>query len=152
MRLGNGRGLGRWSVVCAVVVWMISGDSQRRRHRSPTTAYRALPVCVWPALGMPWTTARLNAASSVCNICGWVETGCWRRAGQVVCGVFKISGVFQRRRHRSPTTAHRALPVWVWPALSMSYTTARPNRASALCSRCAGECTGVWCGQDRQVV
>ena len=49
----------------------VCGDFQRRgRHNSATTAQRVLPVCEWPALGMPLGTARSNAASAVCSRCG----------------------------------------------------------------------------------
>ena len=43
---------------------------------SATTALRGLPVvCEWPALGMPRGTARSNAISAVCSMCGCGCTG-----------------------------------------------------------------------------
>ena len=45
-------GLGRW--LLGVVVLPFSGVFQlRRRCRKATKMHRALPVCVWSALGMP---------------------------------------------------------------------------------------------------
>ncbi len=50
--LGAAAGLGRWFL--GVTVLPVCGDFQRRRRQhSKTTAYRALPVCEWLALGMP---------------------------------------------------------------------------------------------------
>ena len=43
-----------------VVILPLSGVFQLRRRRSATTVHRALPVYLWPGLGMPWVTARLN--------------------------------------------------------------------------------------------
>ena len=63
--LGAAAELGRWFV--GVVVLPVCGEFQRRRQHSATTAHRALPVCEWPALGIPWGTARSNAASAVCS-------------------------------------------------------------------------------------
>ena len=82
--LGPAAGPGRWLV--GVAGLPVCGAVQRRRQHSATTAHRALPVCEWPALGMPWATARSNAASAVCSRCGGACTGCCGRAGQVVCG------------------------------------------------------------------
>ena len=82
--LGAAAGLGRWFMGDAV--FRFCGDFQRRRQRSATTAHRALPVCEVPALGMPWGTARSNAASAVCSRTGGACTGgCCRGAVQVVC-------------------------------------------------------------------
>ena len=65
----------------------VCGNLHRRRQHSATTAHRALPVCEWPALGMPWGTARSNAASAVCSRVGGACTGgCGRGAVQVVSG------------------------------------------------------------------
>ena len=80
--LGAATELGRWFV--GVVVLPVCGNFQRRRQHSATTAHRALPVFLWPALGMPWGTARSNTASAVCSMCGGACTGCCRRAEQVV--------------------------------------------------------------------
>ena len=54
-------------------------------------------------------------------------------------------------RCSSTTTAHRALPVREWPALGMTWPTARSNAASAVCSRFGGAFTGC-CGRAGQVV
>ena len=82
--LGFPADLGRWFVGAAVLP--VCGDSQMRSQHSATTAHRALPVCEWPALGMPWGTAISNAAFAVCGRC---RTGGCARASQVVfrdCG------------------------------------------------------------------
>ena len=47
-------------VVCGAAVLPISEFFQLRRRRSPTTMHRALPVCVWPVLGMKFGTAMRN--------------------------------------------------------------------------------------------
>ena len=67
--LGAAVGLvGRWFV--GVAVLSVCGFFLRRKKHSATTALRALPaVCEWLALGMPWGTARPNAASAVCSLC-----------------------------------------------------------------------------------
>ncbi len=49
--------------------WAVSGECVGRGGRRATTAQRALPVCEWPAAGMPWGTARSNAVSAVCSRC-----------------------------------------------------------------------------------
>ena len=87
--LGAAAGLGRWLV--GVAVLPVYGVFQGRRQHSAITAHRALPVREWPALGMPWGTARSsNAASAVCSRGGGACTGgCGRGAVQVVsegCG------------------------------------------------------------------
>ena len=81
--LGPAAGLGRWFARDAVLL-VVCGDVQRRRQHSATAAHRALPVCQWPALGMPWGTARSNAASAVCSSCEVSGTGGCGRAEQVV--------------------------------------------------------------------
>ena len=84
LELGAAAGLGRWFVGGAGM--LVCGDFQRRRQHSATTAHRALPVCEWSALGMPWGTAGSNAASAVCDRSGGDCTGGYERAGQVGCG------------------------------------------------------------------
>ena len=91
--LGAAAGLGRWLV--GVAVLPVCGNLKRRRQHSATTAHRALPVCEWPALGMPWGTARLNAASAVCSRGGGASTGGYGRAGQVVCGGGGFAGMWK---------------------------------------------------------
>ena len=61
---------------------------QMWRHRSATTAHRALPMREWPALGVPWATARSGSASAVCSRCGGAYKGCSGWVGQEVCGGF----------------------------------------------------------------
>jgi len=80
-------GLGRWFVGGAVLP--VCGDFKRRRQHSATFTHRALPVCEWPAVGMPWGTARSNAVPAVHQRCGLHFTWGFGRAGQVVwrgCG------------------------------------------------------------------
>ena len=76
--------LGRWLV--GVAGLPVCGAVQRNRQHSATTANRALPVCEWPVLGMPWATVRSKAASALCSRCGESCTGCCGRAELVVCG------------------------------------------------------------------
>ena len=76
--------LSRWFQGMAVLP--VCGADQKRRQHSATTAHRALPVCEWPALGMPWCTARSNAVYAGCSRCGGAPTGGCSGAGQVVCG------------------------------------------------------------------
>ena len=67
--LGAATGLeGRWFEGAAVV--LNAGVVQMGRRLPATTAHRALPVCEWPALGMPLATARSNSASAMCSRCG----------------------------------------------------------------------------------
>ena len=69
----------------AIPTTMVTRSTVGRLH-SETTANKALPVCAWAALGMPWGTARSIAASAVCCKGGGACTGGCGRAGQVVCG------------------------------------------------------------------
>ena len=62
--LGAEDGLGRWFVGGAVL--LNSGVLQMWRISSVTKRHRALAVSEWPALSMPWATARSNLASAVC--------------------------------------------------------------------------------------
>ena len=72
--LGAAAGLGRWLV--GVAVLPVCGNFQRRSHYySATTAHRALPVCGWPALGMPWGTVRSSVDFVVCRRSGGACTG-----------------------------------------------------------------------------
>ena len=61
--LGAAAGLCRWLEGGAVLP--VCGDLQRRRHHLANTAHRALPLCEWPALSMPWGTVRSNKKSTV---------------------------------------------------------------------------------------
>ena len=85
----------RWFV--GVVVLPVCGAVQKRRQQSATTAHRALLVCEWAALGMPWGTERSNAASAVLSSCDAVCNGCCSRGlgrwfvGVVVLLVLGIS-------------------------------------------------------------
>ena len=67
-------------------------------------------MCEWPALLIPWGTARSNAASEVCSGCGGACTGCCGQALQVVLlvggAVLLNAGVFQMWRRYLVTTAH----------------------------------------------
>ena len=112
LALGAAAGLCRWYV--GVAVWLVCGAVQRRSQHSATTGYRALPVCEWPTLGMPWGTARSNAASAMCSRVGGACTG-GPAAGPgrwfVGVAVLPVCGAVQRRSQHSATTAHRALLV-----------------------------------------
>ena len=90
-RCGGAVWLGRWFVGGAVL--LNAGVFQIWRRCLTTTAHRALPVCEWPALGMPWGTARSNAVSAVCSRRGGACTWGCGRAGQVVCGGCGFAGV-----------------------------------------------------------
>ena len=90
---GAAIGLGRWFL--RVAVFPICGDFQRRRQHRATTAHRALPVCEWPALGMPWGTATSNAASAMWSRGGGACTGGCGRAGKVVCGGCGFAGMWR---------------------------------------------------------
>ena len=65
--------------------------------------------------------------------------------------VLPFCGEFQRMKQHSATTTHRALPVCGWPALGVSWCTARSNAAFVVCSRCGGAWTGG-SGRAGQVV
>ena len=82
---GAAAGLGRLFVGVAVLP-VSCGNFQWRRQHSASTAQAALLVSEWPAVGMPWDTARSNAASAVRSRCGRACTGGCGRAGQMVCG------------------------------------------------------------------
>ena len=78
------RMLCRWFVGGAVLP--VCGDFQRRRQNSATTAHRPLPASEWLAPGIPWGTARSNAASVVCNSSDGACAGGYGRAGLVFLG------------------------------------------------------------------
>ena len=82
--LGAAAGLGKWFV--GVAVLPVCGDFQRKRQQPATTSYRALPVCKCPALGIPWGTARSNAASTLQCAAGVVGPTLGAAAERVVCG------------------------------------------------------------------
>ena len=87
----------------------VCGDFQRRRQHSATTAHRALPVCEWPALGMPWGTARSNAASAVCSRGGRACTGGSSKAGRVVvCGACGFTGLWRVPEEEAALGYHSA--------------------------------------------
>ena len=128
--LGAAANLGRRFVGFGVLP--VCGGFQGRRQYSATTVHKALPVCVWPALGIPWATARSNVASAP----GVVEPVLGAAAGLgrwfVGGAVLPVCGDYQRRRQHSTTTAYRALPVCEVPALGMPWGTARSNTFSAV--------------------
>ena len=88
-------------VICGVAVLPVRGDFHHRtRQHSATNAHRALPVCEWPALGIPRGTGRSNAVSVVCSSCGESRTGCCGQAGQVVhggCNFAECAGAARQR-------------------------------------------------------
>ena len=86
----------------------VCGEFQRRRQHSATTAHRALPVCESPALGMPWGTARSNAAFAVCSRAGGACTGACGRAVQVVCGGCGFAGLWRFLEEEAALDNHGA--------------------------------------------
>ena len=128
--MGNRYPLAR---IFSVAVLPVQGEFQRGRQHSATTAHRALPVCEWPALGMPLqgqmqplqcaAVVKRPALGAAAGLCRWFIGG----------AVLPVCGNFQRRSHYySATTAHRALPVCGWPALGIPWGTARTNAGSAV--------------------
>ena len=95
----------RWLVGGAVLP--VCGGFLRRRQPSATTAHRALPVCEWPAPGIPWGTARSNAASVVCRRGGGASTGGCGRAGQVACGGCGFAGLWSCPEDEAALSKHR---------------------------------------------
>ena len=120
------------------------------------------PLCTEPrqcVSGQPWACPGLlqGQVQPMQWSAGLVEPALGAAAGlgRWIVGVasidLRVCGDFQRRRQHSETTAHRTLPVDGWPALGMSWGTARSNAVSALLSRCGGAQT--WgCGRAGQVV
>ena len=105
--LGAAAGLGRWFVGGAVLL-NAGVFFQMWRCRSATTAHRALPVCEWPALGMPWATARPNTACAVCGRFGGACTGCCGRAVQVGCGGYRFTECWSFPDVEAPLGNHSA--------------------------------------------
>jgi len=126
--LSTAAGVSRWCVVGAGL--LNAGVTQWRC--SATTAYRALPVCERPVLGMP--KAQQDQMQPLQCAAGVMEPalgaaaglGRWCAGGAVLLN----AGVFQLWRHHSATTARRALLVREWPALGMPWATSRSNEAS----------------------
>ena len=138
-----------------VAVLSLCADFQRRRQHSATTAHRAVCQCV---KGQPWACqgAPLGQMQPLQCVAGVVGPALGAAAGllgrwYVGVAVSPVCGGVQRRRQHWVTTAHRALPVCEWPALSMLWGTARLNSACVVCIRCGGACTGG-CGSTGQVV
>ena len=92
---------------------MVCEDSKRRRQHLATTAHRALPVCEWPALGMPWGNEWSNPASAVAVNIGELALGPVSGLSRWFGGVkvLPVYGDLQRWRQHSATTVHKALPV-----------------------------------------
>ena len=91
----------------------VCGDFQRRRQHSATTAHRALPVCEWPALGIPWGTqwgtSRSNTVSaSSSRRCGGACIGVCGTAGQVVCGGCGFAGLWRLPEEEAALRNHSA--------------------------------------------
>ena len=90
--LGAAAGLGRRLVVGGADSLTTAGVFYMWRCRSTATTHRALPVCEWPALGMPWASAGSNTAHST----NWH----FLRADQKLSGDMKLwkqSDVLKRR-------------------------------------------------------
>ena len=126
-----------------------------RSQHTATTAHRALPVCVWPALVMPWGTARSNTASAESSRCGGACIGCCGRAGQVVCGGCGFVDLWRfSSEEEAPLANHCAKSLASLCVASPGHATghtARSNAAPAVCSRCGEARTGC-CGRAGQVV
>ena len=91
-------------------VLLNAGVFQMRRCSSATTAHRALPVCEWPALGVPLGNARSNAASAVFTRCGWVALGLQQSSagglsGMRVDGGWRFSEEAVLGNHSAQSTA-----------------------------------------------
>ena len=128
-------------------LWRFPEEGQH----SATTAHRALPVCEWPALGMPWVIARSNTASAVLSRCYGAYIGAAAGLGRwwfVEDVFFLVRGDFQRRRQHSATTAHRALLMCEWPTPGgIPWATSRSNAARAVRSRCGALGAAVGLGR-----
>ena len=150
--MGAAAGLGRWFVWGAVL--LNGGLFQKWRYHSATTPHRALLVCEWPVLGIPWVNSRSSCFCSVQQVwwsLHWVLRPGWAD-GLVGGAVLLNAEVFQIGRHRSATTATGDLLVCEWPALGMPLATARSDAASAACSRCGGVRSGCYCRLGRWFV
>jgi len=124
--LGAAVGLGRWFV--GVAVLPMCGDLQRRRQHSAITAYRALPVCECPALGMPWVTKKSNAVSAVLSSHDGAHAGGCGRAGPVVCRGCSIAGLWRFPEEEVALGNHSA------QSLASSVQMASPGHAMGQCS------------------
>jgi len=65
-------------------------------------------VCEWPALGMPWGTARSNKASIACSRCGGACTGGSGRAVQVVGWGCGFAGLWKSPEEEAALGYHSA--------------------------------------------
>ena len=125
-----------------VAVLLNAGVFKMCRCRSGTAAHRPLPVCQWPALGMPWGTSRSNAASAVCSRCGGACTGGCGRGVQVVPGRCSFAGLCKFPEKEAAlgnhSTSSSDATVWV----------ARPGHAVGHCKvKCSICCVHqVWWG------
>ena len=81
----------------------------------------------------------------------WVLRPGWE-GGMSWLQFWQYQGVFQLwRRCSAATTAHRALPVYEWPALGMPWAIARSNAVSAACSS-SGWAYTACCARAGEVV
>ena len=124
-------GLGRWFM--GVIVLLNAGVLHMWTCCLATTAHRALPLCKWPALGMPWATARTNAASAVCSRYGAVCSWCYGQCGQALC-----AEVGKRHLHICKTPAFIQSPnlQTTCPARLQHLVQAQPARPAACCRGC----------------
>ena len=145
--LGAAAGRCRW--FGRVMVLLVSGVVQRWRLCSVTTAHRAPPVCVTSpghAVGHWKVKCNLCRVHQVWWSLYWVLWQGWAGGFWGLRFCHNLEFYIQLRWHRSSSTTHRAVPVFVWPALGMPWVAARSTLASAACNRCGGACTGWCCG------
>ncbi len=114
--LGAAAGPGGW--FSGVGFWPVCGAVQRRRQHSATTAHRALPVCGWPALGIPWGTARSNAIGAACSRGGGASTGGGGRSEKEVCGGCGFAGLWRFPAEEEAALGNQSAqsPASVWVA------------------------------------
>ena len=90
-----GHAVGHCKVKCTLSsVQQVWWSLHRGLLCSATTAHRGPPVCEWPALGMPWATARSNAPCAVVSRSGGACTGGCGSAVQVVRGGCSFAGLW----------------------------------------------------------
>ena len=99
----------------------------------------------------PWTCHRVlqDQMQILLRAAGAVGAALRAAAGLGSCwfvgvAVLLVCGDFQRRRQHWATTAHKALPVCDWPALSKPRGIESSNAAPTVCGRRGGTSTRAW--------